>query len=332
MTSRALALAAVQASDEFTASRLRSLAQAEYARELLRACTDCDLASTRTNPVPWSGWPSPIMLVGEAPGRDEDKAGEPFVGRSGQLLRTLASEAGLTHSANTASASTTPGPTYSLANTIGCRPPDNNYDEAVKADAPARCRVHLRRALEASQCWVVVAVGRKAQNALRAPGRDEWSWVDGRLMSSIFHPAYLLRLGTGQEGRAARDEVVRTLRWAGQAVSVERHLPEFNRWDLPEASHVGIDWGASSTSAAKTRVKGQRELFTRHWRKHGWVAVWSPVIGERVVVRSEGASVPDEYNGLGWYTPDELAKLRGDREMLRRVHAVKVAFGGKVMA
>src|SRR2546429_8612491 len=87
---------------------------AELAAEAA-GCTKCPLAATRTNVVFGVGDPhAPLMLVGEAPGRDEDEQGEPFVGRSGKLLdQVLLEELGITRDR------------VFIGNTLQCRPPGN---------------------------------------------------------------------------------------------------------------------------------------------------------------------------------------------------------------
>lgn len=337
MTSRDLALAAVHATDEYQASKLRDLASAEYARESHRSCTDCDLASTRVQVAPWTGWPAPILLVLDAPNREEEFAGELGLGQEGKLLRLLARDAGLIQSGSTPAIANQPQypfqPRFSLASIIGCRPPNSKYDLAVKADAPARCRVHLDRAIDASQAWVVVAIGNKAAIALNAPMRGTWIWRDGRLLSSASHP-YTMR-GASQDSQDARRETLATLRRAALIAAMEAHLPP--HVGFPHLAHLGVQLPktAKRRKPGSHRIVNERDAFERHWKRYGWVAVHSPVLDDKVVVVNRsirrGVSVPPEYNGYAQYSPEELARMRGNREGLRRVHAAKLVFGGELV-
>ena len=125
-----------------------------------------------------------LMFVGEAPGADEDLAGEPFVGAAGQLLRKIVEAIGLTREQ------------VYIANVIKCRPPGNRNPEP---DEVEQCEPFLFRQIDIIKPKVVVALGRFAAHALlrttdpitRIRGR-EYKYRDAILMPT-FHPAYLLR-------------------------------------------------------------------------------------------------------------------------------------------
>ncbi|MDH4260328.1 MAG: uracil-DNA glycosylase [Gammaproteobacteria bacterium] len=154
----------------------------------VRECTLCGLCATRTQTVFGIGdVQARLMVIGEAPGAEEDRQGEPFVGRAGQLLNAMLKAAGFDR------------PQVYIANVLKCRPP-NNRDPA--ADEAARCLPYLRRQIELIDPAVILCVGRIA--AQRLLQRDD---TLGRLRGRIhrlgripvvvtYHPAYLLRSPT----------------------------------------------------------------------------------------------------------------------------------------
>lgn len=148
-------------------------------------CTACELHKTRTRTVFGVGnkradW----MIIGEAPGAEEDRRGEPFVGKAGQLLDSILHSIGLSRE------------TAFIANILKCRPPGNRDPKAEEAEA---CRAFLERQIALVQPRLLLAVGRvPIQNLL---GSDE---PVGRLRGRVheyagvpliatYHPAYLLR-------------------------------------------------------------------------------------------------------------------------------------------
>lgn len=152
------------------------------------ACVACPLAAGRTNVVFGTGSPGArLLLVGEAPGRDEDLAGEPFVGRSGKLLdRLIEEEIGLGRSA------------CYIANVVKCRPPDNRDPTPLEV---AACRHFLDGQRGELHPAVVVTLGNFASRALlatsegvtRLRGRS-YPFGDAVLVPT-FHPAAALRGG-----------------------------------------------------------------------------------------------------------------------------------------
>lgn len=153
----------------------------------VRTCTRCGLCETRTQTVFGTGdraarW----FVVGEAPGADEDRAGEPFVGRAGHLLNAMLRAVGL------------PRESVYIANVLKCRPPGNRDPRPDEASA---CLGYLHRQLALVDPDVVLCVGRiAAQNLL---GTDQaLARLRGRahalagLRAPVvvtYHPAYLLR-------------------------------------------------------------------------------------------------------------------------------------------
>jgi len=180
--------AAAPAADEPPAAAVP--AAPEDCWDALRAealgCTRCPLCETRTTVVFGEGSPTAeLMFVGEAPGRDEDQAGRPFVGRAGQLLtRMIEGGMGLAR-----------GDVY-IANVLKCRPPDNRDPLPEEV---AQCRPYLLRQIELVQPKVICTLGRHALHALtdykggisRVRGRP-MAFLD-RVVVPTFHPAYLLR-------------------------------------------------------------------------------------------------------------------------------------------
>lgn len=160
---------------------------AELETEAL-CCVACPLAGGRTNVVFSAGNPqSDLMLVGEAPGRDEDLAGVPFVGRSGQLLdRLLDEELSIDRSS------------YYIANVIKCRPPGNRDPLPTEV---ATCRHFLETQVGIVAPKVIVTLGNFAMRTLldvtqgvtSMRGRS-YSYRDTPLVPT-FHPAYALRGG-----------------------------------------------------------------------------------------------------------------------------------------
>jgi DNA polymerase len=148
-------------------------------------CTKCRLAGTRTNVVFGVGNPNAdLMFVGEAPGRDEDLKGEPFVGRAGQLLTDIIKAMKLSRE------------DVYIANVIKCRPPENRNPEPDELDA---CRPFIRRQVELIQPKVIVTLGRFGLQSLteKAYGitavRGQWLDYNGIKLMPTYHPAYLLR-------------------------------------------------------------------------------------------------------------------------------------------
>ena len=157
----------------------------EGVREDLGECTRCKLHGGRTNLVFGVGSPSAdLVFVGEAPGRDEDRQGIPFVGRAGQLLTRIIAAIGLSRDE------------VYIANVIKCRPPNNRNPEP---DEVATCEPFLFRQLDVIRPRVVVALGGFAIRTLletdEAVSRLRGRVFDyrGAKLIPTFHPAFLLR-------------------------------------------------------------------------------------------------------------------------------------------
>ncbi len=154
------------------------------------ACRACPLGHSRQHAVFGTGsqrarW----MLIGEAPGAEEDRQGEPFVGRAGSLLDAMLKAAGLDR-----------GRDVYIANVLKCRPSGNRNPEPIEV---ARCSPHLREQVELVQPTLLVLMGRFAAQTLLGTeasiaslrGRVHQADVGGLQIPAVvsYHPAYLLR-------------------------------------------------------------------------------------------------------------------------------------------
>jgi len=154
-------------------------------QRIATACTKCRLAKTRTQVVYGVGNPkADLMFIGEAPGRDEDLQGKPFVGRAGALLTDIIKAMKLTRD------------DVYIANVIKCRPPENRNPEPDELDA---CRPFIRRQIDMIQPKVIVTLGRFALQSLLEKAfsisavRGTWLDYNGIKVMPTYHPAYLLR-------------------------------------------------------------------------------------------------------------------------------------------
>ncbi|MGF1528552.1 MAG: uracil-DNA glycosylase [Candidatus Competibacterales bacterium] len=154
---------------------------------VIKACTACGLCAGRAQAVPGVGHPqADWLIVGEAPGADEDRLGEPFVGRSGKLLDRMLFALGLDRA------------TVFIANVVKCRPPKNRDP---KPDEISACWPYLRRQIQLIRPQMILVVGRVAAQTLLDTQRP-MGQLRGRLhrleapptpLVATYHPAYLLR-------------------------------------------------------------------------------------------------------------------------------------------
>ena len=151
----------------------------------VRTCTKCSLHATRKQTVFGVGDRSAKwMFIGEAPGADEDRQGEPFVGRAGQLLNAMLFAIGLKR-----------GEVY-IANVLKCRPPGNRDPQP---DEVEQCEPYLIRQIELIGPRLIVALGRHAAHSLLKTEvplgklRGQRLAYHGTPLIVTYHPAYLLR-------------------------------------------------------------------------------------------------------------------------------------------
>lgn len=183
------------------------------------ACVACpELVAQRTQVVPGvlpDG--ADVLLVGEAPGAQEDAAGVPFVGRAGQLLDTLLDEAGL------------PRERVAVANVLKCRPPANRKPRRAEV---ARCRPWLERQIALVDPVLLVALGGTAAewffgpSARIGPLREGPQTYDGRPVIVSFHPSAAIRFGpAGEPVAALRADLMQAARLATELRAVRAGGP-----------------------------------------------------------------------------------------------------------
>lgn len=153
----------------------------------VRNCTACDLYKTRTQTVFGVGnTQADLLIVGEAPGANEDKQGEPFVGRAGRLLNSMLNAMGLSREK------------VYIANVVKSRPP-NNRDPSP--EEVASCLPYLQRQIALLQPKVILLLGRIAAHHMlntdlpmsRLRGQNFFYGVNKIPLIVTYHPAYLLR-------------------------------------------------------------------------------------------------------------------------------------------
>jgi DNA polymerase len=167
----------------------------------MEGCTRCRLSESRTRIVFGHGNPSAdLMFVGEAPGREEDEQGLPFVGAAGQLLTRIIEAMGMRREH------------VYIVNTVACRPPENRNPEP---DEVATCRPFLQEQIRLVAPRVIVALGTFATQAILGTDepisrlRGRWQVAHGARVMPTFHPAYLLRSPKGKKDVWADMQLVR---------------------------------------------------------------------------------------------------------------------------
>jgi len=160
-------------------------------RAAVAGCQACSLSQSRTQTVFGVGHiEADWMIVGEAPGEQEDKRGEPFVGRAGELLDRMLEAVGLTRAEAPAAQQ------VFIANVLKCRPPANRNPLPQEV---AQCEPYLLRQMALVQPRVVLAMGRFAVQSLLKSSeplgklRGRVHQVQGVPVIVTYHPAYLLR-------------------------------------------------------------------------------------------------------------------------------------------
>jgi uracil-DNA glycosylase len=155
-------------------------------KKAVPACTACGLHKTRTQTVFGAGdeqadW----LFIGEAPGADEDRLGEPFVGQAGKLLDAMLAAIGLSREEN-----------VYICNVLKCRPPGNRNPEPEEV---ASCSPHLLKQIALIEPKLIIAMGRFAAQTLLnsdasiASLRGKLHRYAGVPLIVTYHPAYLLR-------------------------------------------------------------------------------------------------------------------------------------------
>ena len=158
----------------------------ELLRDDIEQCTKCGLAKTRNHVIFGEGSISGgILIIGEAPGRDEDLQGRPFVGKSGQLLDKILAACGFTRNKH-----------VFISNIVKCRPPENRVPTPQEA---AICMPWLLQQIELINPKIVILLGTTALKYMIGPEhritRERGKWINwkNRLAMPVYHPAALLR-------------------------------------------------------------------------------------------------------------------------------------------
>ncbi|MBD1920485.1 uracil-DNA glycosylase [Microcoleus sp. FACHB-831] len=156
-------------------------------------CQRCGLGKTRTHAVVGRGnLQAPIMIVGEAPGQNEDETGLPFVGKAGQLLEKILASVKLDLEKD-----------IYIANVNKCRPPSNRVPTTEEI---AACRPYLLEQIRMVDPKIILLTGATAVKGLtndkRGITKIRGTWIEweGRLCMPILHPAYLLRNPGREQG------------------------------------------------------------------------------------------------------------------------------------
>src|SRR6266404_7215382 len=179
-------------------------------RERVRVCTKCPhLACSRTQTVFGVGNPdAELMFIGEAPGADEDKQGEPFVGRAGQVLTRIVETMGFTRQE------------VYIANILKCRPDTPSGSFGNRPPTPREmqtCRPYLLEQIDVIEPKVLVALGAVAVEGLLGTRgtmrelRGRWHSHNGTPLMITYHPAYLLRNQAPSEKRKVWEDMLQVL-------------------------------------------------------------------------------------------------------------------------
>ncbi len=155
-------------------------------RDQIMQCSRCGLSKTRNHVIFGEGNLSArILIIGEAPGRDEDLQGRPFVGKSGQLLDKILGACGFTRQEH-----------VFISNIVKCRPPDNRVPTCEESEV---CMPWLLKQIEIINPVIIILLGSTALRYMAGNeyritrDRGKWMYINGRLSMPVFHPSALLR-------------------------------------------------------------------------------------------------------------------------------------------
>lgn len=202
-----------------------------YPANLIVDCRECGLHNGCTRPVPAANiQPCEIMLVGEAPGRNEDEQGNPFVGMAGQYLDSLLFQSGI------------PRESVCISNVVHCRPPNNR---TPRADEIQACSKWLKMEMDIVRPRIIVALGKPATDVFLPGNGNTMEHLhgkpvekDGRIILPCYHPAFALR-DTSKMRQASEDfQVLRGLvkgkDWREYHVIDEYPNPVYRVADTPD--------------------------------------------------------------------------------------------------
>ncbi len=156
-------------------------------RNVCSQCNNCALSEKRSNVVFSDGFANaPVMLIGEAPGAEEDASGTPFVGRAGKLLNELLEECGISREND-----------LYICNTVKCRPPENREpkpEEKFACEKYLEAQINIVRPKLIVLCGATAAKNFLGENIKISQIRGNKYELFGKIPATvIFHPSYLLR-------------------------------------------------------------------------------------------------------------------------------------------
>lgn len=282
-------------------------------RKSIKDCTLCPLHQSSVQRVPWEGGPSPIAIIGEAPGADEDRVGRPFVGKAGRFLDKLLGQVGLSRGS------------VAIVNRICCRPPDNDYELAKKLKAPEACRSWFEMQLATTESWALVLMGNAALSAFTdkpiSSVRGKRWWQDGYFLIPTYHPSYGLR------NPDAATTILRDLTCLKDIIDGIDSTPVPKGYD---PNH------AIATLRSEPLTENDRLQFRKHYKKNGYVVFFSQYLGEQIIMAESTDTLVDvSYDSLPRYTVAEVEKLSRwtskTWEDLKRIHVTKKLLGGEVL-
>ena len=311
MTSNLLALA--DTLDPDARHKLYTAMARDSLRKSITDCTLCPLHQTSIQRVPWEGGPSPIAIVGEAPGATEDRVGRPFVGQAGKLLDRILGQVGLSRGS------------VAIVNRIACRPPGNDYSIAVNVGAPEACKSWFDMQLATTESWALVLMGNSALSAFSdkpiSSVRGKRWWQDGYYLIPTYHPAYGLRNPEA-------------------AATIARDLACLK--DIIDGHHDAVvprgydPMHAIATLRSEPLTENDRVQFAKFYKRNLYVVFYSKYLGERVIVaQSPDVMVDVSYDSLPRYTVAEVEKLSHWTSKtwsdLIHIHTIKKALGGEIL-
>lgn len=175
------------------------MSEIDSIRSQVISCTKCSLSKTRTNAVPGKGNPkAEILFIGEAPGRNEDQKGEPFVGSAGKILTEALSSAGLSRD------------DVYITNVVKCRPPNNRIPLQEEKES---CQSYLSKELEIIKPKIICIMGNTAYGSLLngnsiTKNRGKIIEKDGQKYFLTIHPAATIY---NQELKSVLKDDIKTL-------------------------------------------------------------------------------------------------------------------------
>jgi len=196
--------------EKLSTQEIKIAASLDELKKTVSDCNLCELHRSRKQTVFGTGHPAAEWLViGEAPGADEDQMGEPFVGRAGQLLTSMLRAMGLAREE------------VFIANILKCRPPNNRDPQTNEIE---HCSSYLRQQIELIQPKIILVVGRIAAQSLLNTDTpigkmrgQQFSYQNTTIpVIATYHPAYLLR--SPQQKRATWED----LKFAMQVYSAQK--------------------------------------------------------------------------------------------------------------